>query len=183
MNLLDRIRNLHASSSPQTRLRAGYVLIAVLALAVVWSAVSARITLLERQRISREADLVEIMSLKGRLLEARNLSQRMTNRLAATRGDDSPAKIVDEIGIKGKATRVTPLKSEERGGFREDAAEVKIDGLTTNEAVNLVYRLEKGPRPVIVKKATLRTRFDDPSRLDLPLTVALLRAAAPAGAR
>lgn len=182
MNLLDRIRDLYATTSPQTRLRAGYALIAVLALAVAWSAVSGRIALLERQRLSREADLVEMMSLKGRLLETRTVSQRLTNRLAATRGDDSPAKIMDEIGIKGRSTRVTPVKSEARGGFLEEAAEVKIEGVTANEAINLVYRLEKGPKPVVVRKANLRTRFDDPSHLDLTLTVALLKAAAP-GAR
>ena len=84
---------------------------------------------------------------------------------------------MEESGIKGKSTRITPVKGEERAGFMEDAAEVKIEGLSANEAVNLLHRLEKGPRPVIVKKALLRTRFDDPARLDLTLTVALLRQA------
>ena len=65
---------------------------------------------------------------------------------------------------------------EERGGFLEDAAEVKIDGVTANEAVNLLFRLEKGPRPVVIKRALLKTRFDDPARLDLTFTIALLKA-------
>jgi general secretion pathway protein M len=59
----------------------------------------------------------------------------------------------------------------------EDAADVKIDGLTANEAINLIYRLEKGNRPLLLKKANLRVRFDDPSRLDLVLTIALLKPA------
>jgi general secretion pathway protein M len=54
---------------------------------------------------------------------------------------------------------------------------VRIDGLTANEAINLIYRLEKGIRPLSVKKANLRVRFDDPSRFDLALTVALLKPA------
>ncbi|WP_298268617.1 general secretion pathway protein GspM [Geobacter sp.] len=177
MNPFDRIRTAYVTLSPRTRLRAGYGVIILLAAAIACSAVADRVAALERKRRQREGDLVEMMSLKGRLLEARALSQRFTNRLAATRGDDTPAKIVEETGIKGKSLRITPVKGEERPGFVEDAAEVKIEGVSANEAVNLLYRLEKGPRPVIVRKALLKTRFDDPSRLDLTLTVVLLKAA------
>ncbi|AJE02117.1 hypothetical protein [Geobacter pickeringii] len=177
MSLVDRIRITYATLSPRARLRAGYCLIALLATAVAYSTVSDRIDSLERKRRQREGDLVEMMGLKGRLMEARALSQRFANRLAATRTDDTPAKLIEETGIKGKSLRITPVKGEERPGFTEDAAEVKIEGITANEAVNLLYRLEKGNRPVIVRKALLRSRFDDPSRLDLTLTVALLKAA------
>ena len=177
MTAFDRIRDAYGAMDSQTRLRWGYALMALLALAVAFLAIHDRIALLEKKRIRREADLVEMMGLKGRLQETRAVSQRFTNRLAATRGEETPAKIVEDTGIKGKSTRVTPMKGKERGGFLEDAAEVKIEGLSANEAVNLLHRLEKGPRPVIVKKALLRTRFDDPSRLDLTLTIALLRQA------
>lgn len=91
------------------------------------------------------------------------------------RPDDTPAKLVEEIGIRGKGIKVTPLKGEERSGGIEDAADVRIDGLTANEVINLVYRLEKGSRPVTLKKANLRVRFDDPSRFDLALVIALLK--------
>lgn len=177
MTALDRIRDAYGAMDSRTRLRWGYALMALLALAVAFSAIHDRIALLEKKRIRREADLVEMMGLRLQLREARAVSQRLANRLAATRPDDTPARIVEEIGIKGKSTRITPVKGEERAGFMEDAAEVKIEGLTANEAVNLLHRLEKGPRPVLVKKALLRTRFDDPARLDLTLTVALLRQA------
>jgi general secretion pathway protein M len=52
-----------------------------------------------------------------------------------------------------------------------------MEGLTSNEAANLLFRLEKGAKPVLIKRASLKTRFDDPARLDLTLTVALLKAA------
>jgi general secretion pathway protein M len=93
------------------------------------------------------------------------------------RPDDSPAKIIEEIGIRGKGVKITPLKGEERNGFLEDAADIRIDGLTANEAINLIYRLEKGSRPLVVKKANLKVRFDDPARFDVILTVALLKPA------
>ncbi|BDV44776.1 type II secretion system protein GspM [Geotalea uraniireducens] len=179
--ILDRLRDAYNALDSRNRLRLGYVLIALLVLAIAFSTLSDRIARLERQREGREADLVEMLQLKGKFLEVRALSQRFSNRLAAARGEDSPAKIIEDTGIKGKSIQIAPMKGEERAGFIEEAAEVKVDGLTANEAINLIYRLEKGAKPLIIKKALLRTRFDDPSRLDLVLNVALLRVAAPGG--
>jgi general secretion pathway protein M len=89
--------------------------------------------------------------------------------------DDTVTKLVEEIGIKGKNSQIKPLKGEERPGFVEDAAEVRIEGLSVNEAVNLLHRLEKGAKPVVIKKANLKTRYDDPAKLDISLTLALLK--------
>ena len=123
-----------------------------------------------------------MMKLKSRYRDASAGSQRLANRLLATRPDDSPAKIIEEIGIKGRSSQIKPVKGEDIPGYQEDAADVKMEGLSGNEAVNLIYRLEKGARPVTVKKALIRQRFDDPSKLDLSLTIALIKPAA-AGTR
>ena len=161
----------------RTRLYLGAVVSFLLMVAILLSVVNAKTSSLSRKRESREKDLVQMMALKQRWLSARMLTQRFSNRLASAHADDSPAKIIEEIGIKGKSSRITPLKGEQNEQFVEDAAEVKLDALTANEAVNLVYRLENGTRPVIIKRALFKTRFDDPSKLDLSLTIALLKPA------
>ena len=38
-------------------------------------------------------------------------------------------------------------------------------------------RLEKGVKPVVIKKANLKTRYDDPAKLDVTLNIALLKPA------
>jgi general secretion pathway protein M len=164
------------------RLRLGIGIAILLFLAILFTTANDRIGRLKKKLAGREADIGEMLVLKQRYLEANAVSQKFANRLTATRPDDTPARIIEEIGIKGKGSQIKPVKGEERGGYMEDAAEVKMDGLTLNEAVNLLFRLEKGARPVVIKKALLKTRFDDPSRLDLALTVALLKAA-PLGGR
>lgn len=169
----DRWRGLDSS----IRLKAGYGLIALLAIFLLLSALADRTADLERRRRIREATLKELMSLKVTYRTAKQSSDMLAGRMASLRPDDSPAKIIEEIGIKGKGLKITPAKGEDHGGVIEDAADVRMDGLTLNEAINLVYRLEKGSRPVVVKKANLRVRFDDPSRCDLALTVALLKPA------
>lgn len=176
--LAEQYRNLDST----TRLRWGIGISVVLALAVLFSAANTRISHLAKLRTARERDVAEMLVLSQRYQVANAGAQKLANRLMATRPDDSPARLIEEIGIKGKNSQIKPVKGDDQPGYVEDAAEVKLDGLTANETVNLLHRLEKGSRPVIIKKALLKTRFDDPSRLDITLTIALLKAA-PAGQR
>ncbi len=172
-NALDGWRVLDSRS----KLRAGYVLIALLAVALAWSALSGKTAQLERKRSAREAVLKELLPLKIAYRAAKQSSDRITSKMSGVRPDDSPAKIIDEIGIKGRSLKISQVKGDERTGILEDAADVRIEGLTANEALNLLYRLEKGGRPVMLKKTSLRVRFDDPSRFDLFFTMALLKPA------
>lgn len=161
----------------QIRLRAGYALIVLLVILVAWSALAAKVADLERKRAARENILKELLPLKVAYQAATQSASLLTGRMASLHADDSPAKIIEEIGIKGKGLKIASLKGDERNGIVEDVADIRMEGVTANEAVNLIYRLEKGGRPMVLKKANLRVRFDDPSRFDLALIVALLKPA------
>jgi general secretion pathway protein M len=182
MNYLNLLAEKYHHLDNRTRIRMGIGIALLLSLAIILSMANDRIGRLKKQLAAREADVAEMLVLKQRYQQANAVARKLANRLEATRPDDSPARIIDEIGIKGKGSQIKPLKGEERGGYLEDAAEVKMEGLTINEAVNLLFRLEKGTRPVLIKRALLKTRYDDPARLDVTLTIALLKAA-PQGQR
>jgi general secretion pathway protein M len=174
---MESLRDMWQNLDSKTRLWCGYALIALLVAAVAWSALNDRVQAQEKKRSAREAVLRELLPLKVQYLSARQSSDQLSGRIASLRPDDSPAKIIEDIGIKGKSVKILPLKGEERAGFTEDAADIRIEGVTLNEAVNLLYRLEKGSRPLIIKKSNLRVRFDDPARCDVTLILALLRPA------
>lgn len=157
------------------RLRAGCLLIALLAVALAWSALAERTGRLERRRAAREAVLRELLPLRATYRAAKLSAQRLGSRMSAVRPDDSPARMMEDTGIRGRNLKVTPLRGEERDGLLLEVADVRLEGLSASEAINLLYRLEKGGRPVLVRKANLRVRFDDPARFDLALTVALLK--------
>jgi general secretion pathway protein M len=177
MRPLEIARNIWQDLDSRTRLLLGYALIVLLAAAVGWSALDAKAAALAKKRTAREAVLKELLPLKIAYLSARQSSDQLKARMASLRPDDSPAKIIEDTGITGKSVKIVPLKGEDRSGFIEDAADIRIDGLTLNEAVNLLFRLENGGRPLIIKKCNLRIRFDDPSRCDLSLVMALLKPA------
>jgi len=177
MNYLNLLAEKYHHLDNRTRIRMGIAVILLLSLVIILSMANDRIGRLKRQLAAREADVAEMLVLKQRYQQANAVALKLANRMEATRADDSPARIIDEIGIKGKGSQIKPLKGEERGGYQEDVAEVKLDGLSLNEVVNLLFRLERGSRPVMIKKALLKTRYDDPARLDLTLTIALIKTA------
>jgi len=182
MSVVARLKQVYGDMDEAARLRVGVAIAAILVLALLYSAANDQVSRLTRKKQVREAALAEMLVLRQRYREANVGAQKLANRLSATRPDDTPAKLIDEIGIKGKGSQIRPVKGDERPGMVEDAADVKLEGLTANETVNLLYRLEKGAKPVIIKKGLIRTRFDDPAKLDLSLTLSLLKPA-PAGQR
>lgn len=173
MNLIESLKEQVSSLDERTRLRLLILAALLMAVAVCYSLLLDRLDRLAKRRVARETALVEMMSLKHRYREAKSSSQRLANRMAALKADDTPARIIDETGIKGKNTQVRSLPAPD--GKKEDIAEVRMDGLTPNEAVNLLYRLEKGAKPVTIQKSLLKTRFDDPAKLDLVLTIAVAK--------
>lgn len=182
MSKLAAIIERYNSLDVRVRQGVGIGVAALMVLVVFLSFANERINALVQKRASRENDLLQMMALKQRYYAARAASLSFGNRLAAQTPDDSPSRVIEEAGIKGKASQITPLKGEVRGQYVEDAAEVKLEGLSANEAVNLLYRLERGTRPVIIKSAAIKTRFDDPAKLDVTIILALLKNA-PAGQR
>lgn len=170
-----KLTQLYNDLDLQTRTRLATTIIILLLLTLCYSLLQDRIDKLQKRRASREAAVAELLLLSHQFKSASNNAQKLNNRLAAVTADDTPAKLVEETGIKGKSTQVKPVKGEERQGMVEDAAEIRIEGITANEAINLLYRLEKGTRPVIIKKANLKTRYDDPARLDITLVAAVLK--------
>src|SRR4051794_23216643 len=94
----------------KVRLAAGAGISLILCLALVLSAVNNRIGRLVKKRSAREAEVAEMLILKQRYLEAKVSSQRTANRLATVRPDDSPAKIFEEIGIRGKNSQLRQMK-------------------------------------------------------------------------
>ncbi|MCL2760270.1 MAG: general secretion pathway protein GspM [Desulfuromonadales bacterium] len=166
----------------KTRLKIGIAIAILLALAITYSAINNRIATMKKRLVSREATLQEMLQLQQQFHEASAQALQTKIKLAAVKPDDSPSMIIDEIGIKGKNSQIQSVKGNDRPDAVEDAAQVKIDALTGNEAINLLYRIENGAKPVVIRKVNLRTRYDDPSKLDLNMIIALLKPM-PAGAK
>ncbi|MGO9016026.1 MAG: hypothetical protein ACLQF0_13735 [Dissulfurispiraceae bacterium] len=86
---------------------------------------------------------------------------------------------VDEIflslGLKQRIRSVKPLTTQEAPGLVEEEAEVQVERVNINEAVNLFYKIENAPMSIFIKKAAMKASFENPANLDITITIALVR--------
>jgi len=86
---------------------------------------------------------------------------------------------VDEIflslGLKQRIRAVKPLTTKEAPGAVEEEAEVQVERVNINEAVNLFYKIENAPMGIFIKKAAMKSSFENPASLDITMTIALIR--------
>ncbi len=151
-----------------------------LLLAICYVFLSGRVASLERSRTARAATLHELLALQQRFNDVSSTSGRFMNKMAAASQEDTPVSIVEQTGIKGSSgIQVKPLPRREESGTVMEGAELRFQGLSLNELVNLLYQLENHRKPVFVNKAVVRSSYTDPSRLDLALTISLLRPPSP----
>jgi len=74
--------------------------------------------------------------------------------------------------IKGTGTRKTPNQ------MSEESAEIQIEGLTINEMVKLLYKIENAPLILAMKTVVIKKAFENPELLDVTMTVSLFTQAA-----
>ncbi|MDD2900627.1 MAG: general secretion pathway protein GspM, partial [Desulfuromonadaceae bacterium] len=86
---LESIRDRWQELDSRTRLWIGYAVIALLAVAVGWSALNGKVQALEQKRTARENVLKELLPLKVAYLSARQSSDQLSGRMAMLRPDDS----------------------------------------------------------------------------------------------
>ena len=176
MSLAERVRELFQNLEATTRRNLLWLLCLVLVLTAAYSLLAGTVQRLERTVAARSTTLQELLGLQQRYREAAAAAGRLTNRLAAVTPEDSPVTLVEQTGITGSGSmQVKPLPRQETGGMLRDSAEIRLQGLSLNELVNLLHLLEQQPKPVVVDKTVVRTRFSEPARLDLVLTLSLLR--------
>jgi general secretion pathway protein M len=159
--------------------KALYIFSGLVCFAVVL-ALGVNLLLSERRESKQLKDQREEMML----LKAEFLSLRQ--RLNLVEGRENLSNIqgivqaVDEvfssIGLREKVKTVKSAgKRETRGGFEEEA-DVSIEKVSMNEMVNILYRIERAPMVLIVKKATVKKSFENPELLNLTLDLSFLKA-------
>lgn len=168
--------------NPQTRRNLLIAVAVILLLVVFYSLLQQQLKTLAARKVGREQTLTELMLLKQRYQEANSDAQRLMNRMATVTGNDSPAALVEQTELVPPGSlQSKPLPRVEQAQYVEEGAELTISGIGLNETINLLYRLEQGSKPLIIKKGSIRVRFDEPALLDITLQAALLRPTSQAG--
>jgi len=86
---------------------------------------------------------------------------------------------VDEVfrsmGLNQKVKSVKSTGTREQKYASEEEAEISVEKVSMNEMVNIFYRVENAPMILSVRKASIRTSFDNPSLLNITMTIGLIK--------
>jgi hypothetical protein len=110
----------------------------------------------------------EVFSMK-RIVDSREKKVGLTDSTGAV---SSTEKILSELGLRADVLK--PSEKKPVAGFVEEDVELEIVGLDLNSIVNLLYHLENTPKPVKIKKAFMKTSFDDPDKFILKVTASVI---------
>lgn len=120
----------------------------------------------------------EILLLREDFLELRK-------KINAIEGKKSLIKVegivqaIDEIfrstGLNQKVKSVKPTTTRDKKYAVEEEADVEVEKVSMNELVNILYKLENAPMVLLIKKARLKTSFEDPSLLNITMTIGLVK--------
>lgn len=86
---------------------------------------------------------------------------------------------VDEIfksmGLNQKVKSVKSIGVREKQFGIEEEAELQIEKVNLNEMTNIFFRIENAPMALSIKKATVKTTFENPSLLNITMTIGIVK--------
>lgn len=129
----------------------------------------------ERKNEELNSQLKEMQMLREELIHIKDIVESKGKKIGLTKVSSVVStleQMLDNIRLKAKV--IKPLEKKRIKEFIEEDAELEIEGIDLNAIVNLFYRIENSPVPLKIKRATIKTSFENPNVFILSLTVSLM---------
>ncbi len=136
---------------------------------------------LDRTIAVRSRQIGELELVRQEALQLRQKIQLAEGKLGQS-ADFSLATYVEEQArqLAGGATLAygRPQAPLTTGDLQEETFELKLEKLSYDQVLRLLWMPETAPVPMRIRSMELKKRFDDPTRLDLVMTVSAMRRSA-----
>ena len=133
-----------------------------------------RMVILDRLIPQKEKELREFAALKGEYLAMSQGIQEIERRLPAT-NQFSPLSFLEETAtrnqIRPNIAYIRPLAPQVHDPYREIPVEVKVENVTLARIIPFLSAVENAPYPVRIKRLAMKTRFSDPTLMDVTFLV------------
>jgi len=120
----------------------------------------------------------EMSLLKEEFASLKNRMDSLKDRRSLTK-IGGIVQAVDEVfatsGLKDKIKSVKPVGRREIKDALEEEAEVQIEKVNMNEMINIFYKIENTPMILSIKKAAIKTSFENPELLNITTTLSLVK--------
>ncbi len=149
---------------------------------LVWEPLIADRAFAERRIRARQQDLVDIKELRIEYMD-------LLNRLEVSRSIIDPEKMDSDfslfphiestvsavLGGREQIRSMNPKTKAINDAFREEAVELKLDGVALDQVVEMMVRIEKNEHPLRVTRLQIKKRRRDPQKFDVTATVSMLK--------
>lgn len=146
----------------------------------VWDPVQSSRELTARRIATKEKDLREIVKQRDVYLDL--LRRLEANKAAIAPGDPGFSlfsyldnTIAQAVG-REHVTSMNPSTKNIGNDYQEDLVEIKLTQINLGQLVDLLYRVEKGDRPLRFSRLQIKKRYNDNFNFDVTATVSLLKA-------
>ncbi len=133
---------------------------------------------LKREQAVLQTQRNELLTLRDDYLNLRGSVAAVEGRKSLSRVEGViPAmdEIFKSLGLSQKVKAMKAVATKEQRYATEEEADVQVEKIGMNELVNILYKMENAPMILAVKKTVVRTSFDNPSQLNVNMTVSLIR--------
>lgn len=131
----------------------------------------------QRYLEAKKRELIDMQSLKREYMGLLGRIGPMERRLSAS-GDGSISEVMQEIinkiRVKSKVASIRHIDVKPLQGHFVSGAEVKLESLTPNQVLNILYLIDSDDRLVLIKEFILKSDFEDLDAFDMIIRVALI---------
>lgn len=159
--------------------RKSLFIIALIAIPVIVSSVMFRVYISSKNELnSLKQQQKEMQLLKGEFLSVKAIVDSAESKKSMSKVQGI-VQAVDEVALSlGMKAKVKSVKASGGRDIRyaiEEDADVQVERATMNEMVNLLYKIENAPMALSLKRINIRTAFEDPTLLNISMTLSLIR--------
>jgi len=136
----------------------------------------------ERQIRVKKQELVEIQNLRREYMD-------LLNRLEASRKIIDPANfdanfslfphiestVGKVLGGRDKIRSMSPKTKPINDAYVEETVDLKLDGISLKQLVEMMYSIEKGEQPLRFSRLVIKKRRREPHEFDVTATVSMLK--------
>lgn len=163
--------NLKADRSTITLVALGALVVACV---VMWTLYSSA----RKAHAGLVAQRTELLSLRKDYLDLKSSVDIVQHR-GTLKNVQGIAQAIDDVfkplGLSDKVKSVKSTGVRERDYGTEEEADVQVEKVSMNEMANIFYKIETVPMILTIKRATVKTSFDNPTLLNVSMTVTLVK--------
>lgn len=139
-----------------------------------------RIKMTDRLIVKKEKDIEKMVKLKREYDGLKERFERIGTRLNRQKGDFSLLSFIEgtaqSIDIRNKISSMRPQPvNTQQDFFNEDSVELRIKNISLPKIVEFLKTMGDSPNYLRVKLIQFKTRYSDPSFLDVTLIISSYR--------